>query len=71
MGSNDFDRELELPAEGEGLLQFAAGQAGGIGNRRQRFITEDLPGDKRQENGIDPAGIGNQAGAVAQQTLSE
>ena len=36
-GADDAHREPELPAQRQGLLKFAAGQAGRIGNRRQRL----------------------------------
>ena len=51
-------------AQFQGLLKFAPGQAGGIGDHRQGARAEHLVRHPRQKHGIHPARVSHQAGAV-------
>ena len=70
-GADDAHRELELAGQGQGLLQFAAGQAGRIGNRGQGLVPQHVVRDIGQEGRIHAAGVGDEAGAVGAQESAQ
>ena len=55
---------LNSAGNGQGLLQFSAGQAGRVGNRSQGLVPQNLVCHIGQEDRIHPAGVGDEAGAV-------
>ena len=63
-GADDAHRELELAGQGQGLLQFTAGQARRIGNRGQGLVAQHLVRDIGKKDRIHAAGVSDEAGAV-------
>ena len=49
------NRKMKLLRDGERFLELAPRQAGGIRNRRQRFVAQHLSCDPRKKNRIDPS----------------
>ena len=70
-GADDTDRELELAAEGQGLLQFTAGQAGRIGNRGEGLVPQHLVRYVGEECRIHAARVGDEARAVEAQETAQ
>ena len=59
------DGKLELLRDGQRLLQFAARQAGRIGNDSQSLFAQNIVRHARQKNRVHAAGIGDETRAVA------
>ena len=53
------DGKMKLLAKLQGLREFAARQAGGIGDDGQRAFAQLLMRHAREEHGIHPAGVGD------------
>ena len=63
-GPDGPDGEPELAGQRQGLLQFTPGQAGRVGNGRERLLAEHVVRDVGKEHRVHAARVGHQAGAV-------
>jgi hypothetical protein len=64
-------RKLKLFAQLDGFLQFAPRQTGRIGDGSKSFLSQNIMGYARQEDGINAARVGDQTGTIGAQQRPE